>query len=127
MVYLFEHGHGSEAQSQRVFSNLFKNKERAQIYRFAGYGFVRKEQSCGIQAADVLAWQWYKDRKNQMEGRPRRKDCASLLELHNTAVHLDRAAIETIISIPPEVMRSFVEAATPLLQSDNPPYRKVRS
>jgi hypothetical protein len=127
MAYIFEHGHNGKPQSERVFGNLFRNKEKAQLYRFAGLGYVPKEQSCGVQAADLLAWQWYKDRKNQMEGRPRRKDCASLLELHNSAIHLDRDGIETIISSSPTFMRSFVEAATPLLQSDQSPDRKVRS
>ena len=76
-------------------NELFSAKQEQ--YRYAGHAFVPKEKSPAIQAADLLAWQWYKDKKNQGEGRPRRKDCASLLEKHHNAVHLDREGLLTVI------------------------------
>lgn len=97
MAYYFEAGHGSETQADRNMQEIFAVQNKQVQYRYAGHGFVPKIKSPAIQAADLLAWQWYKDRKNQSEGRPRRKDCASLMELHHTAIHLDRASIVSIV------------------------------
>ena len=38
------------------------------------------------------------DRRHELEGRPRRKDCASLLQLHHNAVHFDRKELDRIIN-----------------------------
>jgi Protein of unknown function (DUF3800) len=98
MAYFFESGHGSEPQSNRIMERLFAPDARGEAYRYSGHGFVPKQKSAAIQAADLLAWQWYKDRKSKSEGRPRRKDCASLFQLHHTAVHLDRPGIVSILT-----------------------------
>ena len=34
-----------------------------------------------------MAWQWYTDLRRQSEGKPRRKDCVSLLSHPHRAVH----------------------------------------
>jgi hypothetical protein len=90
MHYVFEDGHDSAAQTRRAMGNIFRVPEKREQYRYGGFSFVPKRHSYAVQAADLVAWQWYKDKKNQMEGRPRRKDCESLFELHHNAVHLDR-------------------------------------
>jgi uncharacterized protein DUF3800 len=97
MAYFFEQGHDSAAHSDAIMKEIFAAPGAEEQYRYAGHGFVPKRKSPAVQAADLLAWQWYKDKKNQVEGRPRRKDCASLLELHHSAAHVDRAGIEMVI------------------------------
>lgn len=108
MAYFFEDGHGSKSQTDAIMGNLFANPEKRQQYRYAGRGFVPKEKSCAVQAADLLAWQWYTDRRHQIEGKPRRKDCESLFQLHWNAVHLDRAAITKIITMSPIMARQII-------------------
>jgi hypothetical protein len=97
MAYFFEDGHASAPQSKSIMNDLFAVPEKAEQYRYAGYAFVPKRKSYAVQAADLLAWQWSKDKKNQLEGRPRRKDCESLLHLHHNTGHLDRDGVEKII------------------------------
>jgi hypothetical protein len=101
MAYFFEDGHASAGQAKLIMDDLFSYPEKCEVYRYAGYGFVPKQKSYAVQAADLLAWQWYKDKKNQAEGRARRKDCASLLQLHHNAVHLDRAGLINILENGP--------------------------
>ncbi|WP_112606800.1 DUF3800 domain-containing protein [Rhizobium sp. WW22] len=86
--YFFEAGHSSASNANSVMNELFNQKQNE--YRYAGHGFVEKMKSPAVQAADLLAWQWCKDKKNQMEGRARRKDCEALLEHRVNAVHLGR-------------------------------------
>jgi hypothetical protein len=113
MAYFFEDGHASAAQSKRIMDELFKVAEKREQYRYAGYGFVPKEKSYAVQAADLLAWQWYKDKKNQLEGRPRRKDCESLLQLHHNAAHLDRNGLASIIEQSPTM--SHIKLVRPVI------------
>ena len=115
MAYLFEQGHSSAVQSMKVMDELFREPEKREQYRAVGYFFVRKEDSCAIQAADLLAWQWYKDKKNQVEGRPRRKDCESLLQLHHNAAHLNRDGLISIITHLETMAR--IKRAGPLMPS----------
>ena len=88
---------------------LFAVQDKASDYRYPGFGCFPKRKSYAIQAADLLAWQWYKDKKNQSEGRPRRKDCESLLQLHHNAGHLDRSSLTTMLQNAP-VMSRIVRA-----------------
>jgi hypothetical protein len=102
MAYFFEAGHKSAPQAHQIMQSMFAQPAVKEQFRYAGHAFVEKEKSPAIQAADLLAWQWYTDRRHELEGRPRRKDCASLLQLHHNAVHidskeLDRIANETIM------------------------------
>jgi hypothetical protein len=124
VAYIFEQGHNSAPQSMKIMNELFEVPEKRQRYRFAGYAFMRKEDSCALQAADLLAWQWYKDKKNQVEGMPRRKDCESLLQLHHNAVHLDRNGLTKII-VGGEMMERMVNP-DPLFTMPEGVFRKLR-
>ncbi|WFU08800.1 DUF3800 domain-containing protein [Rhizobium sp. CB3090] len=86
--YFFESGHSSASKANSVMNELFHHKR--QEYRYLRHGFVEKARSPAVQAADLLAWQWCKDKKNQMENRPRRKDCEALLKQRVNAIHLGR-------------------------------------
>lgn len=108
MAYFFEAGHRSQNQTDQIMRRVFTNRPGKLLsYRYAGHAFVPKEKSPAVQAADLLAWQWYKDRKNKSEGRPQRKDCASLLQLHHTALHLDRAGIDAIFDEAAQIPDGF--------------------
>ncbi|HEV2627102.1 MAG TPA: DUF3800 domain-containing protein [Pseudolabrys sp.] len=86
MAYFFESGHASQRESDAVMHRIF-NQSRGN-YRYAGHAFVPKENTPAVQAADLLAWQWYTDRRHQKEGKRRRKDCTILLEHHHNTAHL---------------------------------------
>ncbi len=93
MAYFFEAGHGSRSETDRVIREMFRPGRIRDDYRYSGHAFVLKEQTPAVQAADLLAWQWYTDKRHQTEGRPRRKDCDLLLEHPHRAVHIDSERI----------------------------------
>jgi hypothetical protein len=96
MAYFFEAGHKSRFQADEIMRAMFAVPKHKRDFRYVGHAFVEKQKSPQIQAADLLAWQWYTDRRHQREGRPRRKDCESLLQLHHNAIHLGAKELETI-------------------------------
>jgi hypothetical protein len=96
MAYFFEAGHSSAPQADEIMRTMLAQPAVKHQFRYAAHAFVEKQDAPQIQAADLLAWQWYTDRRHAAEGRPRRKDCASLLELHHNAVHIDSKELDRI-------------------------------
>lgn len=92
--YVFEAGHDSASESNRIMTDLFRLQIAGPKRRNGGHAFLPKEGNPGLQAADILAWHACKDVRNKTEGRKRRKDFESLLELHHTVVHMCSARCE---------------------------------
>jgi hypothetical protein len=88
ILYFFETGHRSRMDADALMQTLFSLPTLEEEYRYAGHSFIKKVGNPIVQAADILAWQWVKDRKNQLEGRRRRADLVSLLEHRHITVHL---------------------------------------
>lgn len=84
ITYFFEAG----ALHQRFAAALLADVFRSRRYRYGGHHFVTKTASAGIQAADILAWQWLKDRKRELHRQPMRRDLASLLQQPHRRCHL---------------------------------------
>jgi Protein of unknown function (DUF3800) len=93
MAYFFEAGHQSQGEANAIMNKLFEIEKFRKDYRYAGHSFVPKDSTPAVQAADLLAWQWYTDKRHQLEARPRRKDCTVLLEHPHNAVHIDQGKI----------------------------------
>ncbi len=113
MAYFFESGHASQTEADWVMHTLFKSPRAREAHRYVGHAFVPKVGNPGVQAADLLSWQWYTDRKHELEGRPRRKDCASLLEHPHETRHLDAEKIAGLAE-------ALIEIANPLRTSLQP-------
>lgn len=94
--YFFEAGHSSQGEAGLIMENLFKNTPLKEEYKYAGHAFLPKESSPCVQAADLLSWQWFTDKKRQIEGKSHRKDFLSLVEHTHETVHLDEARITEI-------------------------------
>jgi Protein of unknown function (DUF3800) len=92
-AFFFEAGHQSMTETNRIMEILFLSKTMRERHKYAGHAFVLKEKTPAVQAADLLAWQLYTDRRHEMENRPRRKDYESLLQHHHTIIHLDKPKI----------------------------------
>ena len=58
---------------------VFQDPVTRKLFRYKEHQFIGKEHSACIQAADILAWQWYIDRRRKSEGKPRRKDCEAIV------------------------------------------------
>lgn len=101
-AYFFEAGHRSQAESNDVLSLIFKQPALQEASRYSGHAFVKKEETPAVQAADLLAWQWYTDKRHELEGRPRRRDCSRLLQHAHKAVHIGEDRLIEIAAVFPD-------------------------
>jgi len=118
MAYFFEAGHSSASQAHKIMEEMLKFPGRKHQFCYAGHAFVEKQKSPAIQAADLLAWQWYTDKRHELEGWPRRKDCASLLEgCFHTTVHIDNKELDRIANETVRFVDLFGKRASPAQSS----------
>ncbi len=101
-AYFFEAGHESRAEADRVIDALFINPLIGLVYNhgYVGHSFILKREAPPVQAADMLAWQWASDvKKHQTDGRPRRKDCASLMQAGFIGHHFSRDRLPKYVAL----------------------------
>lgn len=87
----FELGAAGRTQFDVIAGGLFNSDAVAARMRYAGHSYIPKNKCAGIQCADILAYLGAKDRKNNFEGRPRRKDLLSIAEAGLWSIHIDKA------------------------------------
>ena len=88
VAYFFEAGHKSQSEANKIMDKVFCVPQLRESARYASHGFVEKAQAPVVQAADLLAWQWYTDLRHRHEGKPRRKDLESLLQHQHRTLHI---------------------------------------
>lgn len=79
VAYFFEAGHQRQSAANNLMNILFISPNLRAEYRYLSHTFVDKGAGAPIQAADLLAWQFYQDRRRELAGKPRRKDTEALL------------------------------------------------
>lgn len=94
--FFFEAGHKSQTKANTIFNELFSDPEARKAYRYVSHTFVEKTSVPIIQAADLLAWHCFTDRKHIIGGRPRRKDFVSLLKAHHVIQHVDEQKLKEV-------------------------------
>lgn len=78
--YFFEAGFRHEGLANRLMNNIFKTPTLREAYNYKSHTFVDKVESRPTQAADLLAWQWYKDSTRRAKGATKsRGDLVALL------------------------------------------------
>lgn len=84
--FFFESGH----RDAREADSLMRELEKLPSLNYGSYShtFVPKAKAIPLQAADLLAWQWFTDKKHQLAGAQRRKDCANLLSAPHNVLHV---------------------------------------
>lgn len=93
MHYFFEEGAEGDAKASWSILTMMRDPDIRKEARYAGHSFVPKVRSPGVQAADILAWHAGQDCKRTREGRPMRKDFASLCEIPHRVIHINRAML----------------------------------
>lgn len=89
IIYFYEAGDKSQREANSIMRGIMLDEQQKKEHHYNGHAFVDKKGNPGIQAADLLAWQWYTDRRHQIENRPRRKDLESLMTgMPYYAIHL---------------------------------------
>lgn len=100
-AYFFEAGHASRQEADWIMRQTFDVPELRAASRYVAHSFVEKTKAPPLQAADLLAWQFYTDARHQMEGkRPRRKDFASLIQHPHEHVWITPTRIRELASEP---------------------------
>ncbi len=77
--YIFESGHASQTQANRILTETNAVPITRENRRYLSHSFVGKKDACGLQAADLLAWQWAKNFKRIAERKSSRLDFVSLV------------------------------------------------
>lgn len=90
--YIFESGDANQSKANSMMNFAFKHKHVRDYTMYGGHAFFPKEKATPTQAADLLAWQWFTDRK-RVKKKPYtpRKDLRALIDggINHTTVHAD--------------------------------------
>jgi hypothetical protein len=80
IAYVFESGHASQGEADKIMQKIFNHPELKSGQRYASHTFIDKAKSPPTQAADLLSWQTYTEFRRRHEGlRLPRKDFVSLI------------------------------------------------
>lgn len=79
VAYFFEAGHSSQSLTDRLFKENLCRGNEGWNRGYVGHAFIEKQNAAMIQAADLLAWQVYKDTNNNIGFKDRRKDFIELI------------------------------------------------
>jgi hypothetical protein len=109
VAYFFEDRDESRPFADALIKLLTGNNLFGSDYRYGGHGFIPKLGNPGVQAADLLVWQWLKDYTNRRGGRPRRKDLVSLLEHHHSVTHVDPEILKQLAGMGESVRARIAE------------------
>jgi hypothetical protein len=79
--YIFEEGHRSAGEANGIMRRIFYKPEMRAEHRYISHAFADKCMVLPLQAADLIAWQWFSENKRQIERtRPNpRKDFQELM------------------------------------------------
>jgi hypothetical protein len=116
MHYFFESGVSSESNASYCIAEMMNSPEIRKESRYSGHTFIKKTESAGIQAADVLAWHAGQDCKRALRGDPIRKDFQSLLDIPHDIFHLER---EILLMMRELLFTSLREADLTIQQANN--------
>lgn len=95
--YIFESGHKDQKETECLIQERYaSNPYTIEQYRYLSHSFVKKVDSCGAQAADILAWQWTQDLVRKGKGQRRRGDLRSILEVHHKTMHWGEGQIKRL-------------------------------
>jgi len=81
IAYFFESGHKSQREANALMEEIFNIPSERRRYHYSSHTFADKVKVRPLQAADLLAWQWFTDAKKRRNGKwmGPRKDLASLI------------------------------------------------
>jgi hypothetical protein len=109
IAYVFEAGHKNQTEANGIMNRMFRVPQLRADYRYQSHTIIDKADACPLQAADLLAWQWFVDRKRQtslseksLSPKPRRDLQALVLEGSNPVhhcMHYDEGMLRMIANI----------------------------
>jgi hypothetical protein len=67
-AYVFESGHQSQDEANEIMHRLYLDAKLRRAHRYLSHAFISKSIATPLQAADMLAWQWYTDSRRRIRG-----------------------------------------------------------
>jgi hypothetical protein len=110
-AYLFESGFQHDGIANVLMNRIFAIPRLRAEYRYKSHGFVDKADCRPLQAADVLAWQWYKDSTRKAKGLMKPRGDLSFL-LNGTAhwaLHVDESSMRETLDIAQRVRSGEID------------------
>jgi hypothetical protein len=87
-TYFFEAGADGQGQANNAINELFQLKERRDHAAYAGHAFLPKRGNPCLQAADLLAWQFYNFTKKSIDQKAPRLDFRALMRHPHIVKHV---------------------------------------
>jgi hypothetical protein len=105
ITYCLETGHRNQSEANQIMTRLFHLPALRASHRYVSHTFADKKKVRALQAADLIAWQWYTDHKRRAERKrlAPRKDCAelmsgsSLFHVLHFEDHMIRTVADTVL------------------------------
>ena len=115
--FVFEAGHKSQSSADAMMKEIFDNPLLRERHRYLQHSFADKPQVPGIQAADLLAWQWATDFKRRLNNKSSRADLLSLLDTPHSVMHFTERILEDYRALADFLYGEgeFPNLATPML------------
>ena len=101
MSFFFEAGFKDQGLANKMMNNIFADPRLRKRYRYKVHTFIDKKECRPTQAADLLAWQWYKDLTRRANGltEPRGDLRALVKGTPHHVVHASADQLEQIIEM----------------------------
>jgi hypothetical protein len=104
IAHVIEHGAGHNHEIEKGFRETFNNDGARMLFRLGSLSFETKERAIQLQAADMLAYEVWKDECNlhllKPEGRrARRKSFTALLHAPHAGIYLGRSELEQTVEL----------------------------
>lgn len=110
IAYFFESGHRSQSSANSIMDHVFNDPGLRALYRYSSHTFADKKDVRPLQAADLIAWQWFTDEKLRLTKRADhpRADCYELMRGEDGATskyHVLHLNPEKLRGMAKEIMR----------------------
>jgi len=89
--YFFEAGHPDQGAADQRMHAIFADEKLRKRFFYGCHSFDDKRRFVPLQAADILAWQWFSHTKRKLAGAARdRLDFVALIRPQDMALTFDR-------------------------------------
>lgn len=101
VAYFFESGDEHQKNANTFLHQLFSSPTAREKYCYGSHSFVGKADAPALQGGDMLAWHTAKLYKNELDGRPVRKDLEALLRPQDSRIDvtpMEMARMDTVLT-----------------------------
>jgi hypothetical protein len=99
IAYFYEQGYLRQPEFDRIIGDMFANDSLKDQFFYASHTFADKRDVPQLQAADILAWQWRMHSVRRSQGKPMRRDLASILEIPSDKMDFDEPTILDFLGV----------------------------